>query len=79
MAPSKGLYDVSVRQEGLYDVSEETFLVELFDSRYTTKRGCREDGGTPDISTNLANLQASVLKKAFSTDGANWRNIKCNK
>ena len=88
MAPSEGLYDVSVcheglydasvRHEGLYDVSEETFWVELFDSHCTTERGRREDDGTPDILTNLVSLQASILKKAFPTDGVSWRNLKCN-
>ena len=56
MAPSEDLYDVSVHQEGLYDVSKETFLAELFDSRCTIERGCHEDAGTADILTNLASL-----------------------
>ena len=56
MAPLEDLYDVSVHQEGLYDVSEETFLAKLFDFRCTIERGCHEDAGTPDILTNLASL-----------------------
>ena len=74
----EGLYDVSVCHEGLYDVSEEIFLAKLFDSQCMTERGCREDNGTPDILTNLASLQASILKKAFPTNGASWRNNFCD-
>ena len=74
----EGSYDVSVRHEGLYGVSEEIFLSELFDSRCTVEQGCREDEGTIDILANFASLQAFILKKAFPTDGANWRNINCN-
>ena len=72
-----GSYDVSVCHEGLYDVLEGFFLAGLFDPRYITERGCREDDGTLDILANLVSLQASISKKDFPTDGANWRNLKC--
>ena len=69
MASSESLYDALVCHEDLYDI-----LVcheGLYDSCCTTEQGRREEDGTLDILTNLVSLQASILKKAFPTDGAN--------
>ena len=64
-------------REGLYNVPEET-LEELASS--TTTEGGRHDvDGILDISMNLVSFQTSILKKALPTDGANWRNLKCDK
>jgi hypothetical protein len=70
-------YGAPKSREGLYDVPEET-LEELASST-TTEGGRRNIDGTPDIPTNLVSFQTSILKKAFPTNGANWRNLKCNR
>ncbi len=77
VAPSLVSYDTSVRREGLYDVPKETFWAEFVGSWGTEWRR-REDDGILDILVNLSSPQAFIFKKAFPTDGANCRNIKCN-